>query len=44
MIINNAVVSRISFNKIVNYNIYVIITNDNNNNNNDIVRQASKDE
>lgn len=41
MIINNAIVSRISFNKIVNYNIYVIITNDNNN---DIVRQASKDE
>lgn len=38
MIINNAVVSRISFNKIVNYNIYVIITNNN------IVRQASKDE
>lgn len=44
MIINNAIVSRISFNKIVNYNIYVIITNDNNNKNNDIVRQASKDE
>lgn len=44
MIINNATVSRISFNKIVNYNIYVIIPNDNNDKNNDIVRQASKDE